>query len=219
MIQIQSASIKTIPPTNREVWYVLMDVDGNQHAHIFPVDTVEWRMAEYGIANPSVALDLVLAEPWMESDTKLDHHSPTHLYNASTIQDAREAILARAANVHAKHGFKETASRVAGLDPAQSVKQFILDRSPIDQDVIAVKAEIVRIARGNERNRRLVRDVEAQRLGSLETSSAASSSDRVAAYRTRLEKMVPGMTMERQINGYNDLPPGFAEARSQSNNR
>lgn len=62
--------------------------DGSRHMHVFPVDTLEWRAAEYEL-DPSdldTLLEIVLAEPFLDPDPD----DPTlSLFDADTIKQAR----------------------------------------------------------------------------------------------------------------------------------
>lgn len=102
--------------SGRECWQVFyLDENGDRHSHTFPKDTLSWRAAEYGIdpADVDTLLDIVLHEPHVEHvepgapqmaargfvgkatgvDTSLT------IMTADTVDDAREAHLARIAAV------------------------------------------------------------------------------------------------------------------------
>lgn len=59
---------------------------------VFPYETIEWRMAEYG-ATVEEAVDMVLHEPFASSED--DNSDPNFLYNAASIEDSKAWHLAR----------------------------------------------------------------------------------------------------------------------------
>lgn len=125
-------------PTNSR-WAVegtLTEDDGStrRYRYVFPTDTLEWRAAEYGIDPKDTAtlLDIVLAEPHL---TDADFAPGTHLYEAPDIETARRAHVARCAAVKWRH-------RIASRGAA-SPCQRIVQESPMDAEVIALKRELV----------------------------------------------------------------------------
>lgn len=72
--------------------------DGGRHRQTFPVDTLEWRAAEYGIdpTDLDTLLDMVLSEPFLDSDPD---DSALSLFEAPDISRARVHHLKKVAQV------------------------------------------------------------------------------------------------------------------------
>jgi hypothetical protein len=130
--------------------------------HLLPIDTMEWRAAEYGIdpGDTATLLDIVLAEPHL---TPADWSSGTKLHDAPDIATARRDHIARCAAVKLRH---RLATRVAG-----SVLERVRSESLMDAEAIAVKTEFVAKVRESTA-------AEARRL--------AASTSRADALRRRL---------------------------------
>lgn len=107
--------------------------------HIFPKDILEWRAAEYGI-NPSdvdTLLDIVIAEPYL---TPEDWTSGPQLYDESvTVEQAREAHLARCARVKLLHRI----STRAGKGSPGSPLQYVRDTHEMHPEALALKRQYV----------------------------------------------------------------------------
>lgn len=88
-------------PPHWRVFYRVPDAaDSKVHCHAFPIETLLWRAAEYGIdpADASTLLDVVLHEPHMVGH---DHISPDFLYNTHQ-EAARLALHGRVAEVRTR---------------------------------------------------------------------------------------------------------------------
>lgn len=72
--------------------------DGSRCQHTFPVDTLEWRAAEYGLdpSDVDTLLEVVLAEPHLDPDPDDTTRS---LFEAATIEEAREHHLKKVRKV------------------------------------------------------------------------------------------------------------------------
>lgn len=118
--------------------HTLDDGTASQHLHVFPVDTLEWRAAEYGIDPKDTAtlLDIVLAEPHL---TEQDWSTGHRLHSAPDIDTARRDHLARVAAVKLRHRISTGGTG----NPLARIEQ----ESPLHPEVIAVKAEHVAQAR------------------------------------------------------------------------
>jgi len=101
---------------------------------VIPEDTLEWRAAEYGIdpADTATLMDIVIAEAHM---TPEDWEQGTHLHSAPDIDTARADHLARCARVKLRHRF----STRKKTSPLNAVR----DLSPLDHEVVGIKAEHV----------------------------------------------------------------------------
>lgn len=99
------------------IWRVVLDKgDGTTHLQIMPQDILEWRAAEYDIDPTDVdtLFDIVIHEPFIDSwndaaaaagmtspavrsteFARKGEQVPTDLFNATTIEEAREAHLVR----------------------------------------------------------------------------------------------------------------------------
>lgn len=134
------------PNSHTECWAVLMTrPDGARHAYVFPKSTLEWRAAEYdfGPGDIDTLLDVVMHEqfvhspggeiedpaarqgmlsPALESSgtTRKGDLVPTDLFNAPTIQQAREAHLARIEHAKATRGRVRPPAK--GPDPLDRIR-------------------------------------------------------------------------------------------------
>lgn len=127
-----------------DVWILATRLPGGDlFHHVFPVDTLEWRAAEYGIDPDDVdqLLAIVLAEPWMADGH--DHNHEHSLHNAPTIDQAREHHLGRVRQVHDQRRWN--------VPPG--VRRRIRDESPRDHDTIRLKARLVNHQRAQHRQR------------------------------------------------------------------
>ncbi|MEV8439190.1 hypothetical protein AB0425_17585 [Actinosynnema sp. NPDC051121] len=140
-------------------WYAQREItrdDGTIDAgsHVFPLDTLEWRAAEYGIdpADVDTLLDVVLAEPYLTPEDWAAGYLPHDAPDAAT---ARQDHIARCARAKLRHRIS-TRPGPAGGSAAKagenaSVPGHPLDpirRQPgIDAAVVAVKADYVQRVR------------------------------------------------------------------------
>ncbi|WP_030168913.1 hypothetical protein [Streptomyces sp. NRRL S-813] len=141
-------SVDTYWPTpHTECWAILMArPDGSKHAYVFPKYTLEQRAAEYGLDPGDVEglLDIVLHEQFvhapggpgtqdaaarqgmlspalMNSGTaRKGDMVPTDLFNAPTIEQARDAHLARVE--HAKQTRGRVRPPAKGRDPLDVIR-------------------------------------------------------------------------------------------------
>ncbi|WP_143264372.1 hypothetical protein [Amycolatopsis kentuckyensis] len=115
--------------------------------HLFPLDTLEWRAAEYGIdpADTATLLDIVLAEPYLSEEDWATGHQ---LHDAPDIDTARADHLARCARAKLRHGIS-TRSKAATKTTAAVPHpcQRIADESPLHPEAIELKRQLVDQAR------------------------------------------------------------------------
>lgn len=170
-------------------WYVaqthtLDDGTAQRHLHTFPVDTLEWRAAEYGVdlKDTATLLDIVIAEPHMTAD---DMTQGTQLHSAPDIDAARKDHLARVAAVKLRH---RISTRGTG-NPLARVEQ----ESPLHPEVVAVKAEHVAQTRQHVQR-------QAHRAQQAATAAAPSGAERAVAMRQQL--------------GFNDKTPVEPQTRA-----
>lgn len=126
--------------------------------HTFNDETVEWRMAEYGVTDPLEAIDIILYSPY------LDHDEP-QLYDYPTVEEARTKIKDKIKKVKDKvkkpkpetpsnpnnpkvAGLTEasvTANLLAGIDDEYKSDdhpiQAIVDHSMIEHDTLKYKQQ------------------------------------------------------------------------------
>ena len=127
-------------PDGPEVWVATVRLPNNAVMYqVFPVDTLEWRAAEYEIEDREVLLDMVLAEPWLADG--LDHTHPSSLHRAATIAEARNHHLARI------EAFKVNRRWVI----PEGFRRALRDDSPVNPAAVALKRELVRQARQQPR--------------------------------------------------------------------
>lgn len=127
-----------------DIWHVAVSiVDGDvttRMLHAFPVDTMEWRAAEYGIDDLATLLDIVLIEPHLSVQERETGHQ---LHRAPDIPTARADHVARCARAKLR---LRMSTRAEG-SPLQRVR----DESPMDREVVAVKSDHVRQVRAHLR--------------------------------------------------------------------
>jgi hypothetical protein len=111
-----------------------VDQDGAGFAHIFPKDTLEWRAAEYGVADADELLDLILHEPHLPDVPDRDDAAarvglvtssrpdaePITLFNAASTADARDAHRLRIAA--AKQATAHVRPAAKGKDPLDAIR-------------------------------------------------------------------------------------------------
>jgi len=112
-------------------------------AYIFPKDTMEWRVAEYGIdpADTQTLLDIILFEPHVQIDPDW------HLYSAPTVDDARDHLLDRVQERKAESDRLKPVKRQALRKGERPVHDRLVDLCHMDPEVIAVKQELVGVQR------------------------------------------------------------------------
>jgi hypothetical protein len=141
-MRITFAAVEAFQISGQPAWRVTgtRTEDGGTvvpYHHVLPVDTMEWRAAEYGIdpTDTATLLDMVLAEPHL---TPEDMARGYRLHDAPDVATARRDHLARCAVVKLRH---RISTRAAG-----TALERIRSESPMDPEVIAVKAEhVVRV--------------------------------------------------------------------------
>lgn len=140
-----------------EHWHIALafaaDAGGvTRSLYVLPVDTLEWRAAEYGIdpADTATLLDIVMAEPHL---TPEDWAAGSRLHDAPDIATARQHHIARCAAAKLR---VRLSTRVKG-SPLERVRV----ESLMDPEVIAVKTEHVAQVREQmaPRQRRAAPDV------------------------------------------------------------
>lgn len=138
----------------KALWHVLYeDASGDVRGHVFPMNTLAWRAAEYGIdpADIDQLLDIVLHEPFApHPDDPLTRDDdpvraagitspapaargkvragdpvPTTLYTAETTEKAREAHLMRIE--HAKVHRARVVAPPGKKDPLSPIRNLGLD--------------------------------------------------------------------------------------------
>jgi hypothetical protein len=142
-----------------DTWRVTKDVEADDGTvtrllHVLPVDTMEWRAAEYGIdpSDRDTLVEMVLLEPHL--DDGVDERHARSLGRAPSIADARAFHLERIAAAKKR----VTLSGAGGA--GRAALERIRDESPIEAEVVVVKAEHVGIERA-----RIRRKAESERAG------------------------------------------------------
>jgi hypothetical protein len=156
----------------RELWLAAVTVTDDagtttRLGHAFPLDAMEWRAAEYGIASTDRAtlLDIILTEPHLTAEDWATGH---RLHDAPDIDTARQDHLARCAKAKLRCRLS-TRGKGSPLDRVRA-------ESILHAEVIAVKAEVVAQARVQEAAKRRA----AARVAS---AAAESGADRAARLR------------------------------------
>lgn len=105
--------------------------------HTLPVATLEQRAAEYGIDHSDVEtlLDVVLWEPYLQQlNDGVDHNHPMFLWNAPTVDEAREHYLKRIKKIKKMLAHPDQYDHNANLD---TIRQA---HNP-DPELVALKTE------------------------------------------------------------------------------
>lgn len=170
-MQVSHDTVDRITHRGQDYWVVfgkafnddgtpMVDADGNHfnYKYRFPVDTMEWRAAEYGIdpADTATLLDIVMVEPLMSEE---DYQDGVKLHDTDDIAQARADHLARVAR-------KKLAARMSTRKKGSPL-QRIADESPMHPEIVAIKRLHVKNAiRQNvpQKARKLTEDPEAARL-------------------------------------------------------
>jgi hypothetical protein len=141
-------------------------------AYVFPKDTMEWRVAEYGIdpKDTETLLDILLFEPHLQIPPE------KHLYAVQDVQEAREHLLGMVAE---RKALSERQGPPQGLRRAVSAKDVrgkLVGMCDMDPEVISVKSEMVQKHRS-----RILKGQEAQ--------ARKATPDRKAKFEKLLEEM------------------------------
>lgn len=100
--------------------------------HKFPVDTLEWRAAEYGIdpTDLDTLLDIVIHEPFLGDPDRPD----LALHEAPTVEEARAYHLERIQKI------KDKSKKVKAADP---VREQVKGLAVMNPEAIQIKAKMV----------------------------------------------------------------------------
>ena len=133
-------------------------------AHALPVDILETRAAEYGIdpTDTDTLLEIVLYENYLPPQEPDD---PTTLYNAETVQEARDALITRvrtlrgAGKIEGRLGQSELKAagpraKVVRDSGEEDPLEFVKREAPISIPHMQVRREFVRRLRAVNRERR-----------------------------------------------------------------
>jgi hypothetical protein len=140
--------------SDAEKFIVRREVDGVERVHLFPLDTLEWRAAEYEIdpADRQTLLEIVLYEPLLDGHS---HEHPKHLYRAGSIAEAREYHLGRIAALKAKHPLVDAANLLDAVRTgcAMHPEAISLKRAHVQIGRRRIRAELSRKAGDPEAER------------------------------------------------------------------
>jgi hypothetical protein len=141
-VEVTAAELVT-PPKGEPHWQVSLkftaeDDTTSMIGWAFPHDQLEWRAAEYDIdhTDTHALMDLCLGEALL---TATDWETGTQLYTAPNIPTARADHVARCQAALKRHGITPSRNRAAAADPLEQIRTD----SPMDPEVIAIKAENV----------------------------------------------------------------------------
>lgn len=142
-MRVTFTAAKTETHDGVEMWRiegVLEQEDGTRvrYFYLTPLDTLEWRAAEYGIdpADTATLLDIVLAEPHLSDEDWAAGHQ---LHDAPDIDTARAHHLARCTRAKLRH---RISTRTAG-HPCRRIAA----ESPLHPEAIELKRQLVAQAR------------------------------------------------------------------------
>lgn len=102
--------------------------------HKFPVDTLEWRAAEYGIdpADLDTLLDIVIHEPFLGDPDRPD----LALHEAPTVEEARAYHLERIKKIKDK-------SKKVKASKADPVREQVKELAVMNPEAIKIKEKMV----------------------------------------------------------------------------
>lgn len=154
--------------------------DGTQRpcGHCLPANALEIRAAEYGIDHKDIEtlLDVVIWEPYLHHlNDGVDHDHPQFVWNAETIDEAREHHLKRVAAVKKLLAHPDQHDHNPALDP-------IRKSHGIDPEMVALRAEHFGLQRESWRRHRAA-SAERQDVGHKERLR-----NQIAEHRARLER-------------------------------
>lgn len=95
MREFEILGIEVDEESNRYLTYMeITEDDGTVrgHVHLFPSETLEWRMAEYDCTLDE-AIDMVMGEAFVTTEEDAKH--PNFLYNAATVEESKAWHLER----------------------------------------------------------------------------------------------------------------------------
>lgn len=190
-MKIEIISAQKVEQSGEQHWFLATEVDRGDGvveriAHIMPVDTFEWRAAEYGIdpADFDTLLDIVIHEPYLPP---LSPSDPPLLMAAPTVKSAREEHLARIADLRGKDrvvGRKGLSPFAAGADAVVISDSgtedpiAVLKRdSPMSATHITAKRAHVAQARSDHAQKRLATPQVRPRFAAGHASPELLSSD------------------------------------------
>lgn len=126
-------------------------------AYQFPVDTMEWRAAEYGlhpVDDKDTILDIVMAEAWMSEEDYLEDEP--RLYDCPDTETARKHHVSRCSRAKLKQ-------RLATRKKVDNPMLRVRDESPIHPEILEMKRMFVDDTRRKMQGRKAI-DPEAYRL-------------------------------------------------------
>jgi hypothetical protein len=171
-MRVQHTDATIVTESGQQMWAVdgtraTDDGTTQRFRHLFPLETLEWRAAEYGIdpADTATLLDVVLAEPYLSEE---DWNTGHQLHDAPDIATARRDHLARCARAKLRH---RLTTRTAG-HPCRRVA----DESPLHPEALELKRQLVAQARTAHRE-----------------SRAAAQPDRLVALRAAVQRHERGV--------------------------
>lgn len=175
-----------------EVQREMVFADGSaiKGKHAFPADTLEWRAAEYGIdpADLDTLLDIVIHEPFLPEPDQPD----LMLYDAPTIEDARNYHLGRIRAVQAK-------SKMGQRGGPDLVREKIKGMAVVNPEAVGLKREYV--GRGRERYQQ-AREAQAKAgLRALFVDPSVTEEERLAKLRNKLIADRPTATTKGKNDG------------------
>lgn len=179
-------------------WVLSMEVEGVDgiSGHIIPVEAFENTAAEYGLdpSNFDQLLEIIVYRAYIPGDL-LGPRNPKWLFNAESIDEARENLLEMVADTKGTG----TLTSVSGQSPQQALQEqvprlnrsakadpiaFMKKHTPIDQSVMEVRRQVT------QRHRDKIRSDRKRRSA----GGVPSTEERLAAVLAELDTGTQGMT-------------------------
>jgi hypothetical protein len=141
---LEATEVDRITKGDQDYWLVTFALTENgstrTHVHLMPVETPEWRAAEYGIdpTDTATLLDIVLAEPMLTAE---DWATGVHLHTAPDIDIARRDHVSRCAAVKWRHRLSTRRTD----HPCRRISA----ESPMRSEAISLKRQLVERVRTN----------------------------------------------------------------------
>lgn len=163
MINIVVQHAELVPgPDGTGLWKIAMDVihdDGEPEraATIMQADVVEWRVAQYNV-DSKTALEMILVEPYARDVNRDVHLAPTRRQarelKLAAITDALDSGTVTWAVGPPGWRVDDTGREPAIADSGDGDPlATILEATPVDEELIAVKREAMDLARERLRRR------------------------------------------------------------------
>ena len=145
------------------MWRISVDVthdngETEKVAAMVPADAIEWRVAQFNV-DPRTAAEMILVEPWARDGLHEQEMAPSRSAARALKAETVTEALAGGSITWAVGPPEWTISGPGGMEGALADSgdgdplDTILEHSPLDEDIIAVKREALDMHRARRRRR------------------------------------------------------------------